>query len=228
MKRLLLFALVVLFSVTTLSAQNANTRYRGSAKPGDIVYSNAYDGFVNMRQTASYKAAKVGEFKNGTGAVMLENLGEWMKIEVSGIVGYVPSRFVQDRPTHAYTGSATVDQIVNVGLLNVFDNGYWERGYNFAYERGYYILQRNEIKFVVVCRLRHDTPELVWEYVSPKEEGAITIIPLSEYFKEGYGDKSLLDGVMPEEGDDYPFCHTMAQFKQLGKEVAKCVQQLKR
>lgn len=98
MKRLLLFALVVLFSVTTLSAQNANTRYRGSAKPGDIVYSNAYDGFVNMRQTASYKAAKVGEFKNGTGAVMLENLGEWMKIEVSGIVGYVPSRLLSLRP----------------------------------------------------------------------------------------------------------------------------------
>lgn len=128
----------------------------------------------------------------------------------------------------------TVEQVLNVGLLNVFDNGYWERGYNFPFERGYYVLERDNIKFVTVCRLKDADPWAdVWVSVSPEEEGAVQVMSYSEYFSNGYGDTSLIDEpreiVYDEYGeyesvDDYPYCHTREEFAQFGRRVAEFVQ----
>ena len=131
----------------------------------------------------------------------------------------------------------TVEQVLNVGLLNVFDNGYWERGYDYAFERGYYVLERDSIKFVTVCRLKDSDPWAdVWVYVTPNEEGAVQTMSYSEYFANGYGDISRLDEpeeiVYDEYGeyeqvDDYPFCHTREEFAQFGRRVAEFVQRYK-
>lgn len=127
-----------------------------------------------------------------------------------------------------------VEQVLNVGLLNVFENGYWERGYDYAFERGYYVMERDSIKFVTVCRLKDADPWAdVWEYVSPNEERAVQIMSYSEYFANGYGDISRLDEpeeiVYDEYGeyevvDDYPFCHTREEFANFGRRVAEFVQ----
>ena len=67
------------------------------------VYSNAYDGFVNIRQTPQSKAPIVGVLHNGPeGAVLLGTEGEWKKIDCNGIVGYVYEKYVQDTPTEVY------------------------------------------------------------------------------------------------------------------------------
>ena len=127
MKKLIFFliALGMLISVP-LSAQNANVVYSGNAQSGDKVYCCAYDGYINMRQAPSYQADKVGKFKNGsTGAILVQNYGEWMQIDNNGTIGYVPSRFVQDEPTVEYVGSATANDISGIwtvrGPYNVFN-----------------------------------------------------------------------------------------------------------
>lgn len=67
------------------------------------VYSNAYDGFVNIRQTPESKAPILGVLKNGPeGAVLLGREGEWLKIDCNGIVGYVYEKYVQDTPTEVF------------------------------------------------------------------------------------------------------------------------------
>ena len=69
------------------------------------VYSNAYDGYVNIRQTPQSKAPIVGVLHNGPeGAVLLGTEGEWKKIDCNGIVGYVYEKYVQDTPTEVYHG----------------------------------------------------------------------------------------------------------------------------
>ena len=67
------------------------------------VYSNAYDGFVNIRQEPQSEAPILGVLRNGPeGAVLLGTEGEWTKIDCNGIVGYVYEKYVQDTPTEVY------------------------------------------------------------------------------------------------------------------------------
>ena len=67
------------------------------------VYSNAYDGFVNIRQAPESKSPILGVLKNGPeGAILLGTEGEWKKIDCNGIVGYVYEEYVQDSPTEVY------------------------------------------------------------------------------------------------------------------------------
>lgn len=69
------------------------------------VYSNAYDGFVNIRQTPQSKAPILGVLRNGPeGAILLGTEGEWKKIDCNGIVGYVYEKYVQDTPTEVFHG----------------------------------------------------------------------------------------------------------------------------
>lgn len=85
-----------------------------ASKPGSVskptsaqpkVYSNAYDGFVNIRQTPQSKAPILGVLRNGPeGAILLGTEGEWKKINCNGIVGYVYEKYVQDTPTEVFHG----------------------------------------------------------------------------------------------------------------------------
>lgn len=69
------------------------------------VYSNAYDGFVNIRQAPQSKAPIVGVLRNGPeGAILLGTEGEWKKIDCNGIVGYVYEKYVQFTPTEVFHG----------------------------------------------------------------------------------------------------------------------------
>lgn len=69
------------------------------------VYSNAYDGFVNIRQAPQSKAPILGVLRNGPeGAFLLSTEGEWKKIDCNGIVGYVYEKYVQDTPTEVFHG----------------------------------------------------------------------------------------------------------------------------
>ena len=227
MKRLLIVVLSVLLSTLTLSAQNANVKYSGDAQPGEKVYSCAHDGFVYMRQTASFNATKVGKFKNGpTGATLISNLGEWMEINYNGVRGYVPSRFVQDEPTVAYTGSATVNDITGMwcagffGPLSIYNNGYWALFANYIYVAyGYYILQDNEIKLIAVKEISpnhfFENGELV--YITERREYSIKYISIFTNenrvdFLTGYESDEEMEGVDPA------LC-TRAEFMEYGKWV---------
>ena len=90
------------------------------AEPVDTrprVYANAFDGFVNIRETAQAKVPILGSLRNGPeGAVILGTEGEWTQVDCNGIVGYVLSKYVQDSPTIA------VDEGIDMSWLE----GWWE------------------------------------------------------------------------------------------------------
>lgn len=54
------------------------------------VYSNANDGFLNIRKSPSTNATIIGEIVNGgEGAQFIERSGKWIKVRFHGKVGYV-------------------------------------------------------------------------------------------------------------------------------------------
>ena len=69
-------------------------------QPEGDVFSNGYDGFLNIRVAPNYKSKKIGEFKNGPkGANMIEYGAKWSKIEYQGVEGYVKTEYLQTTPT---------------------------------------------------------------------------------------------------------------------------------
>lgn len=130
---------------------------KGPVSSTPKVYSFGYDGFVNVRQEPSFSAKVVGELRNGPeGAELLEDSGQWKKIDLNGIIGYVPSNFVQETPTESYTGTATTAWVQGIWRSNsdeylyIYNNGTWvyEDDDDFSY--GLYVLQNNEVKFTPV------------------------------------------------------------------------------
>lgn len=97
------------------------------------VYSNAYDGFLNIRASASAKSNKIGELKNGPeGALVLSVEGKWTKVDLNGVVGFVNNAYVQSTPTEpAYImpesviGTWTNQEVAysHYDDLIIFDNG---------------------------------------------------------------------------------------------------------
>ena len=78
-------------------------RISNSTNPVQRVYSNAYDGFVNIRQTPNGNAPILGVLRNGPeGAVLLGAEGAWSKVDCNGIVGYVASKYIQNTPTEVF------------------------------------------------------------------------------------------------------------------------------
>ena len=187
------------------------------------VYSCAFDGYVNMREDPSYSAKKVGKFNNGPeGAVLLELLGDWAKIDVSGTVGYVPTKYIQETPTIAYTGDVSVDWIEGIwksesiaSSLLIYNNGTWERGYDFKQAHGKYILQNNEIKFMTIwC-----APEMEFNEILPinQEENR-----LGDYERGSYMTQEEKEENRDDDGEYFPLDYgtlTKEDFKAWGKQL---------
>lgn len=138
----------------TIRQAQQETMVVEESKPVDNrprVYACAYDGFVSIREEGSSRGAIIGSFKNGPeGAVLLEKGVEWTKIDCNGIVGYVNTKYIQDTPTIAYTGTATIDDIAGMYgadgyCLFLYFDGNYEVGYDWAFEYGKFIFQNNEV-----------------------------------------------------------------------------------
>jgi hypothetical protein len=104
------------------------------AQPEIRIYSNAYDGYVNVRQGPSAKSAKLGKLKNGPDyLVQLGVQGNWTKVKWQNGVGYVNNSVVGYTPWKpvylgidgngiqgVYVGS---DDCAWGGVYLVFSNG---------------------------------------------------------------------------------------------------------
>ena len=65
-----------------------------------MVYSNCYDGYLNVRAEPNSKSKILGTLQNGpNGAELLGVEGKWSKVRVNGVVGYIWSADVQSTPT---------------------------------------------------------------------------------------------------------------------------------
>ena len=74
------------------------------------VYSNCFDGYLNVRAEPSSKSKILGTLPNGPeGAELLGVDGKWSKVRVNGVVGYIWSADVQSTPTEpVYISAADV------------------------------------------------------------------------------------------------------------------------
>ena len=188
------------------------------------VYSNAYDGYINIRESPHSNAPVIGVFKNGPdGAILLSREGDWTKIEYNGIVGYVYTKYVQDVPTVAYTGTATIDQIAGVydnfgfSLFLYFDGTYCIGGEASVLERGRYILQNNEVKLMPLYSDFSESEEQILPIdVANKKVG--------NYKKQPFLTESEISRAKAKYGEDwfgelymdeYAFAGTLKDFKKL-------------
>lgn len=223
MKRFFLLMAVILLSSSGFISIEA-TAQTSERK----VYSCAFDGFVNMREEPSYSAKKIGKFNNGPeGAVLLEHLGDWTKIDVSGTIGYVPTKYIQETPTIAYTGDVSVDWIEGIwksesiaSSLLIYNNGTWERGYDFKQAHGKYILQNNEIKFMTIwC-----APEMEFNEILPinREENR-----LGDYERGSYMTQEEKEENRDDDGEYFPLDYgtlTQEDFKAWGKQLLEKIE----
>ena len=81
------------------AGQNVGTTAQ-VANPNEVrVYSNAYDGFVNVRSQPSAKSAILGRLKNGQDyLVQLGVQGKWIIVQWHNTIGYVNSSVVGYTP----------------------------------------------------------------------------------------------------------------------------------
>lgn len=69
-----------------------------------MVYSNAYDGFLNVREQPDTKAPIIGKILNGPlGAVKMGEIGGWTIVKIGDSIGYASSRYLQTEPTPEFT-----------------------------------------------------------------------------------------------------------------------------
>ena len=68
------------------------------------LYSTAYDGYTNIRQSASSKSKLLGTIRNGNDYVVLVGVeGNWYKVEYNGQTGYVHKDHVGETPVEPVT-----------------------------------------------------------------------------------------------------------------------------
>lgn len=75
--------------------------YNGDVEEEDVVvvYSNSYDGYLNVRAGASTTSQVLGKLRNGEAAELLSIEGKWTKVRVNGIEGYIWSADTQSYPS---------------------------------------------------------------------------------------------------------------------------------
>lgn len=202
---------------------NPNTNYFEEA---EIVYAAGFDGYVNIRERASSSAKTLGKFRNGPeGAELVEDLGEWMKINAGGVEGYVASKYVQDTPTIEYTGSATASWLKGIWsnnggyVLMIYDNGTWEWGYDYMVCYGTYIMQNNEVVFTTLWT--EDSTQKFDETLKIKKSSK-KLESSGETYEKSEG---FMTDVEMEEGYGGYGCITEKDFKAQGKALLKEIEQ---
>lgn len=121
------------------------------------VYSNAYDGFTNIRQRPSSSSQVLSVLKNGPqGAALLGYEGSWAKIICNGVEGYVYSNYITTTPTkEVYVDISTgwlfgqwKDEEMGLEFITFSKNGTYKYenyvGAGYIWE-GKWMLEGNEV-----------------------------------------------------------------------------------
>lgn len=92
-------------------------------------YSNAYDGYVNIRQQPTTKSAIIGVLRNGNKYVEKVGVhGNWIMVKWENLVGYAHKSMLGRKPWKPFNLNITADQIEGVyaasdGIYCVYNKG---------------------------------------------------------------------------------------------------------
>lgn len=123
------------------------------------VYSNAYDGFANIRQQPDAKAQVVSILRNGPqGAALLGYEGKWAKVVYNGVTGYIYSPYITTTPTREVLVDITTGWLFGrwscshyggTNTINIKKNGTWDMEGNMdelaIFYKGNWYLEGDEI-----------------------------------------------------------------------------------
>ncbi len=178
MKNFLLFVSTMLLAASCIEvAVAAETEKTTAEVVAEVqlpkVYSNCYDGYLNVRSAPSSKSQIVGKLHNGPdGAELLSVEGNWSKVRINGIEGYVANKYLQSKPTDPVYVDASV--VIGEwlgdcsGILKVLSNGKFEHTFGFSptmsyTEGGTWYLSRNTLVLkytnggVTICNIDGNT-----------------------------------------------------------------------
>jgi uncharacterized protein YgiM (DUF1202 family) len=123
------------------------------------IYSNCYDGYLNIRSEPSAKSPVVGKVHNGPqGAELIRYQGNWAKVNVGGVIGYIYKNYTQRTPTEPVfvdpdfmIGAWGEDDYHSKDLL-IFENGtfaFWDESMDSFTAVGKWYLERYDI---ILCQ----------------------------------------------------------------------------
>lgn len=135
-------------SVKLLDADNSKVDVK-------MVYSNMYDGYLNVRAEPSTNSKILGKLPNGPeGAALLGVEGKWTKVRVNGVEGYVWSAYLQQDPSEPVYISASVvvgewswaDEYAHFDSYTIKSNGeFYCEGYHSMENKGSWYLSHDKI-----------------------------------------------------------------------------------
>ena len=121
----------------------------------NMVYSNMYDGYLNVRAEPSTKSQVLGTLRNGPeGAELISVEGKWTKVRVNGVEGYVWSAYLQSEPSEpVYISASAVvgewlwcDENAHMDSCTIESNGNFNmEGYLSMEEKGTWYLSGHNI-----------------------------------------------------------------------------------
>lgn len=175
------------------------------------IYSNSYDGYLNVRERATVKSRVLGKFPNGPqGAELVRYEGNWVKVAVDGVVGFVSKAYTQNTPTAPvfndanYVIGAWSAAEDNKDDLLIFDNGtfaFWNgdtkpagpAGVGRWYLEGYNIILRQSYDMFFGEYARK---EMRWNIDAKAETmdnryKKLTLITDTKAEREGYGGNTV-------------------------------------
>ena len=120
-----------------------------------MVYSNCFDGYLNVRAEPSTRSQVVGTLRNGPeGAELISVEDKWTKVRVNGIVGYIWSADTQSYPSDpVYISASAVvgewlwcDENAHMNSCTIESNGnFYMEGYLSMEEKGTWYLSGHNI-----------------------------------------------------------------------------------
>lgn len=139
MKKLLVALLVIFCSLPCLSQTQEPIYVDGvNVYTRPKIYSNCFDGYLNIRSTPSSKGNIIGKFRNGrVPGYAIKQEGNWVKIYYKGVTGYVYKKETSSKPTVEVTVDVDGSWLQGIWqdaenkyfYLLLFDNGtyeYWD------------------------------------------------------------------------------------------------------
>lgn len=150
-----LLLVVVSLSMTScdwLFGKKSNRQEQSAYNPYEVrVYSNAYDGYVNVREAPTTKSSILGRLRNGEDyPVQVGVDGNWIAVKWHGMTGYVHKNMVGSNPWKPVYIEVSADEIAGWYFLNdesilLFNNGKYATVSGSEY--GYYDLEYGTWKY---------------------------------------------------------------------------------